>query len=109
MIITTSTYSKLTVMLCVVSLCSMLLFSTTTYAQEQEVAVAGPCVDQEDEIQCREWAWHDECDKNKEFMHVKCPKSCNICVSDEIKGCKDAFHSCPEWAEHGKWYVYKIY
>jgi hypothetical protein len=105
MIITTSTYSKLTVMLRVVSLC-VLLFSTTTYAQEQELAVAGPCVDQEDEIQCREWAWHDECDKNKEFMHVKCPKSCKICVSDEIKGCKDAFHSCPEWAEHGKWYVF---
>jgi len=69
------------------------------------------CKDLHDNVQCREWAWFGECDKNKEFMHDQCKQSCGLCKSiddvddvddDDDIFCKDAFHSCNEWAEHGK-------
>jgi hypothetical protein len=50
-------------------------------------------------------------DKNPEYMHEHCAKTCGICTpsSNEIviaeAQCTNAFHSCREWAERGKWFV----
>ena len=38
---------------------------------------------------CREWSLWDskECETNASFMHVTCPRSCNVCggsISDEL-------------------------
>lgn len=51
-------------------------------------------------------------ERNPAFMDVKCAKTCGICQMDEFElkfqpqlQCSNAFHSCKEWAENGKWYV----
>ena len=46
------------------------------------------CVDLD--IHCPSWAQMGECDKNPDYMHVNCRKSCHICGG----GCKYMFHEC---------------
>lgn len=62
------------------------------------------CVDLELTVQCREWEWHGECQRNPEFMFDKCRKTCGVCTSTEEDEelCQNSFKSCKEWAGEGK-------
>jgi len=46
--------------------------------QEQEKEVK--CEDEHlNKVECKEWAWFGECEKNTEFMNKSCKKSCGLC------------------------------
>jgi len=76
------------------------------------------------QMECKEWAWFGECEKNPKFMHEGCKKSCNMCetpsksatsttassntnelalyhVGDDDDDCQDWFATCTEWSEKG--------
>jgi len=41
-------------------------------------AAAAPCEDKSDS--CKAWTKAGECERNREFMHAECRRSCNLCV-----------------------------
>lgn len=53
--------------------------------------------------QCRDYALKGECIKNEEWMKLKCPLSCAVCVAsklgDDDETCRDRHSQCPEWAK----------
>lgn len=69
-------------------------------------ATSEPCVDKHSiKVQCIEWAWFGECDKNPQFMNDQCRQSCGLCSADSIESeedtCQDWLTTCDEWAEKG--------
>mmetsp|Transcript_58798 Transcript_58798/g.65845 ORF Transcript_58798/g.65845 Transcript_58798/m.65845 type:complete len:380 (+) Transcript_58798:44-1183(+) len=76
-------------------------------------------------VECKEWAWFGECEKNTDFMNKSCQKSCGLCPTtkkisrnassssssvavassssddDDDDECHDWFATCTEWAEKG--------
>lgn len=81
----------------------------TALASEAVVSAGGTpslelCEDTADggEVVCREWAWHGECEKNKDFMEANCRKSCKVCVPEVTPPCEDAFPTCQDWALAGR-------
>lgn len=79
----------------------------------------GKCEDTHlNKMECKEWAWFGECEKNPQFMHDGCKKSCNMCETptstttassnnelalydDDDDDCQDWFATCTEWSEKG--------
>lgn len=43
--------------------------------------MTGPCLNEDSDKQCDEWASRGECEGNSEYMHINCRKSCKLCQS----------------------------
>lgn len=62
---------------------------------------------------CNVWANNGECEENPYDMNRFCPKSCGVCLSDDVDereldeddeydSCKDKQENCVLWADHGE-------